>query len=345
MKERHIDGLQGWIGYRRMRYQCRRCGQGYYPSDQELGLNPKSRMSEQKERQLALLSVRLPYEEAKRVYEELTGLSVGRMTAHRTIQRLGAGIKGPETGVKPKSKTASSLPGKRHVTADGVMIHLRGEGWKEAKVGSVYEVDEERKATGTVYTATLESREAFGEKLYQLAEEPEVSETQGMAFISDAAKWLDELQALSFPLAERIVDFWHVTEYLWKVSNTFYQEGTTKAKQWAGEKVGRLRQGQAKLIQAGLSQLKPRTKKQKVVLKAAQTYFDNHAHQMNYPRYEARGLHIGSGVVEAACKFVIQTRFKRNGMRWSRTGAENLLRLRLAYLNNRWSESLEVLRN
>ena len=81
MRERHIDSLQGWLGYQRMRYLCHECGKNYYPLDYELGLSWDSRMSEQKERQLARLSVRLPYEEAKKVYEELTGLTVGRMTA------------------------------------------------------------------------------------------------------------------------------------------------------------------------------------------------------------------------------------------------------------------------
>ena len=136
-----------------------------------------------------------------------------------------------------------------------------------------------------------------------------------------------------------------MTEYLWEVAHTFYQEGTTQAKQWAQEKVQKLREGQAKLIQASLSQMKPKTKKQREVLNATQTYFRNHAHQMDDPRYEAMGLHIGSGVGEAACKFVIQTRFKRSGMRWSRPGAENLLRLRLAYVNNQWDRSLETMKN
>jgi len=88
--------------------------------------------------------------------------------------------------------------------------------------------------------------------------------------------------------------------------------------------------------------MKPKTKKQKEVLEAPQTYFENHAHQMDYPRYEAMGLHIGSGIAEAACKFVIQTRFKRSGMR-SRQGAENLLlRLRLAYVNRQWDGILNT---
>ena len=340
--ERHIDGLQGYLEYERMRYRCHECGQYHYPLDYELGVDGK-RTSIQKEKQLALLSVHMPYEEAKEIYEEMTRLKTGRMTAHRTVQRLGKRVaksNGKEEAVRQVEERS-----RMHVTADGVMIAIREEGWKETKVGSVYEVDEEREAQGQRYTATFEDREVFGQKLYELAGEPAARESAGMTFISDAARWLDELQGLLFPMAERIVDFWHVTEYLWDVANAFYREGSTKAKQWAEEKIGKLRQGQVKLIQASLSQMKPRTKKQREVLKAAQTYFQNHAHQMDYPRYEAMGLHIGSGIAEAACKFVIQTRFKRCGMRWSRSGAENLLRLRLAYLNHQWDGLLETMKN
>lgn len=344
MRARHVDSLQGWLEYERLRYLCHECGEYYYPLDQELALSQGSRMSEQKERQLALLSVRLPYEEAKLVYEELTGVKVGRMTAHRSVQRLGGAIAQAEASGKAESKLEGEA--KRHASADGVMIHIREEGWKETKVGSVYEVDEERKARGMVYTATLEDREVFGQKLYRLAGEPEASQTQGMAFISDAAKWLTDMQELLFPLAIRIVDFWHVTEYLWDVANTFYQEGTAKGKQWAEEKVEQLREGKAKqILEESLSKMKPKTAQQRAVLEATVTYFQNHSHEMNYPLYEQMGYHIGSGVVESACKYIIQSRFKRSGMRWSRPGAENLLRLRLAYLNKQWDELLETARN
>lgn len=339
---RHIDGLQGYLEYHRMRYQCHECGQYQYPLDYELGVEGK-RASIQKEKQLALLCVHMPYEEAKKVYEELTRLKTGRTTAHRIVQHLGS--EAVQQNLEKESRAKVEEPSRRHVTADGVMIHIREEGWKEAKVGSIYEVDEERKARGIVYTATLSNREAFGNQLYRLAGEPEAAETGSMTFISDGALWLDELHEFSFPLAVRIVDFWHVTEYLWKVANAFYQEGTTKAKQWADEKVHALRQGKAKLIQASLCRMKPRTKTQKEILHAAQTYFENHAHQMDYPRYEKMGLHIGSGIAEAACKFVIQTRFKRCGMRWSRKGAENLLRLRQAYLNHQWADLFDARRN
>lgn len=344
IRERHIDSLQGWLGYQRMRYRCHECGETYYPLDEELTLSQESRMSVQKEKQLALLAVHMPYEETKKVYEELTRLKTGRMTAHRTVQRLGAVMeKAPAAVVAEPAKQDSQT--RRHVTADGVMIRIREEGWKEAKVGSVYEVDHERKAREIRYAATLADRETFGHQLYRLAGEPEAAVTRWMTFISDAARWLDELRDLSFPLATRIVDFWHVTEYLWKVANAFYEEGSGKAKAWAHEKIRLLRRGQVKLIEISLAHMKAGTKMQREILNATQTYFENHSHQMDYPRYEAMGLHIGSGIAEAACKFVIQTRFKRCGMRWSRGGAERLLRLRQTYLNNQWDALLGASKN
>lgn len=58
---------------------------------------------------------------------------------------------------------------------------------------------------------------------------------------------------------------------------------------------------------------------------------------MKYDEYQRMGFHIGSGVIEAGCKYVIGHRFKRSGMRWSRKGAKHLMCLRVAYLNDDWA--------
>ncbi|MCP4105329.1 MAG: ISKra4 family transposase, partial [Desulfobacteraceae bacterium] len=50
------------------------------------------------------------------------------------------------------------------------------------------------------------------------------------------------------------------------------------------------------------------------------------------------GLPIGSGMVESACKWLIQQRFKGVGMRWSEEGFNNLLHLRLAWVNKTYDE-------
>ena len=306
--------------------------------DKELELG-QSRMSLQKEGQLALLSVHMTYGEAEKVYGELTRNKTGRMTAHRTVKRWADKIQDLESPPLPEAE------GKEHVTGDGVMVPLREEGWKEAKVGGHYKVDEDREAQTIRYTATLGSREEFGRRLYELAQQPSLEKTAEMAYVSDAAEWLDGIQQMQFPLAERIVDVFHAEEYLWDVANAFYQKGTGEARKWAESKVKQLREADQRGLQKSLAHMKPKTPEQKQTLGDARRYFKNHGHKMDYPRYLQKGLHIGSGIAEAACKHVIQSRFKRSGMRWSRPGAEKLLQLRVAYLNNQWQQVVESQKN
>ncbi len=59
---------------------------------------------------------------------------------------------------------------------------------------------------------------------------------------------------------------------------------------------------------------------------------------MRYDQFRDRGYHIGSGVVEAACKHLVGSRCKRSGMRWTKPGAQNILSLRCLLLNDRWDE-------
>lgn len=348
IKERHIDSLQGWVSYKRERYYFPKCGEGYYPLDEEFGLSKRSRMSRQKEEQLALLSVRLPYGEVKKVYEQLTGFWVGRMTAHRTVQRLGKNIQegNPEKNKKSKKEMdIDQADGKRHITADGTMVNIRGEGWKEAKIGASYIVDNERKGRKIIYAGTLKNREEFGEILYKASGKPEVEETEPMAFLGDGAEWLDNLKEFYFPQATRIVDIWHVEEHIWKLGKSFYGEGNQKTKEWAEEKVNLLREGLHKSVGKSFIYMRAKTEEQRKTLKETKRYFNNHGGKMEYSRYKAMGFHIGSGVAEGACKYVIQARFKQAGMRWSRQGAENLLHLRTSYLNNGFVQIPEPMLN
>lgn len=58
------------------------------------------------------------------------------------------------------------------------------------------------------------------------------------------------------------------------------------------------------------------------------TYFRNHEHKMDYPRYLACGWQIGSGAVESACKKIVGERLKGSGRRWREPGTHAVSRLR-----------------
>jgi hypothetical protein len=65
-------------------------------------------------------------------------------------------------------------------------------------------------------------------------------------------------------------------------------------------------------------------------------YLERHREHINYARYKELGLPLGSGMVESACKWLIQQRFKGVGMRWGEDGFNHLLHLRLAWVHGRF---------
>jgi hypothetical protein len=74
-------------------------------------------------------------------------------------------------------------------------------------------------------------------------------------------------------------------------------------------------------------------------LNSQRTFFRRNKHRMHYAQFRRRGLPIGSGPVEAACKSLVKTRMCRSGMRWSRQGGENILDIRTYVKSNRWDSA------
>ncbi len=72
-------------------------------------------------------------------------------------------------------------------------------------------------------------------------------------------------------------------------------------------------------------------------LRKEMNYFKKRKARMNYAYYRKQGLPIASGPVEAACKSIVKARLCRSGMRWSRTGGQNILNLRTYVKSGRWA--------
>ena len=65
-------------------------------------------------------------------------------------------------------------------------------------------------------------------------------------------------------------------------------------------------------------------------------YVEGNRHRMNYPKFRAMGLLVGSGMVESACGTLVGERLKCNGMRWSIAGANDIMALRCCIRNKRY---------
>jgi hypothetical protein len=67
-------------------------------------------------------------------------------------------------------------------------------------------------------------------------------------------------------------------------------------------------------------------------------YFRRNASFMDYPAFLAQGLPIASGVIEGACRHLIQDRLGITGARWDLPGAEAVLRLRALHTSGDWND-------
>jgi hypothetical protein len=77
-------------------------------------------------------------------------------------------------------------------------------------------------------------------------------------------------------------------------------------------------------------------------LATERTFFRRNQHRMAYASFRQRGLPIGSGPVEAACKSIVRTRLCRSGMRWSREGGQRILNFRCYVKSGLWNEFWET---
>jgi hypothetical protein len=63
---------------------------------------------------------------------------------------------------------------------------------------------------------------------------------------------------------------------------------------------------------------------------------------MDYASYRARGLQIGSGSAESACKQLVSARLKQAGMIWDAGGAAAVATVRAWLLSERWEEAIAL---
>ncbi len=246
--------------------------------------------------------------------------------------------------------------------ADGVRIPLRPHSgqphgktqWREVKVAILVRLGRRLTRTGKDIcqlhqrrlVAVLGDIDALRPRLWLEALR------QGLRQASRVARQLDGgrgfwglYQDYFSHCAIGILDFYHAAQNLWKAAACF-DGRTTKAHQWFRLVRHQLRHGQSDQVIAQLAlAIKFRSFPTSVhnTLCNVHDYLEAHRVHINYQHFKAMGLPLGSGMVESACRWLIQQRFKGVGMRWSEDGFNHLLHLRLAWVNGRFDNLFPIL--
>lgn len=128
-----------------------------------------------------------------------------------------------------------------------------------------------------------------------------------------------------------VLDVIHLIEYLWKAGRCFCAEDSTELEQWVNEHLFRVLEGESSGVAGGIrrSATKRGLKGQaREHVDECAEYLLNKTALVRYDEFMRDGLPIATGVIEGACRHLIQDRMGRTGARWSLEGAEAILRLR-----------------
>src|SRR6266404_6258859 len=137
-----------------------------------------------------------------------------------------------------------------------------------------------------------------------------------------------------------LIDYIHVSGYIGKAAAALHPGDPAAAGQWADGQLLRVLHGRARAVAATLASVAARTRASARTrhldltdMDKAVTYLNNNRKHMKYDKALAAGWPIATGMIEGACRFVIEDRFGITGARWSPDGAEVILKLRAIVVN------------
>lgn len=371
---RQVTSLFGPIRWQR---RVGRCPQGcdieqVAPFDEALGLQPYQRSSDELQYLGCALAVFVPFATAATLLGWYRGNSVSpgavwswvQRAGQRAMARLTHQLAAVSAGhlPRPEPLEAELAAAPLVLGADGVMVPFRPVGgqpagkttWREIKVGVLARLGQHRTRTGKVVArlshrrlvAVLGDIDTLKPRLWLEAVRQGIMDAPQAVWLSDGARGLWRLFDERFAAhATGILDFYHAAQNLWKATAAWLDGRTTQARRWFGWARHRLRHGKPDGVLADLGdalELDGLPQSARDTVSKVYAYLERHRDHIDYETYKELGLPLGSGMVESACKWLIQQRFKGVGMRWSEEGFNHLLHLRLAWVNGSFEALFQV---
>ena len=284
------------------------------------------------------------YERSNEVLEKFIDVEVSVSQVYLVTDCYGKLVEG-------EVNTSRSLePVKRdevlYVQADGSMLLTRDESWKEVKVGRMFTsgscIDPNGKSgwiRHSQYVAHLGNSRDFTQQMDSLIESYGRLGSR-LVFISDGSTWIKNWIEDAFPEAVSILDYYHVCEHLHQFANTAFNEDVAR-KKWVVRQKELLLDSKVEQV---IANIKRKDKESEEAISLINYYVGN-SYRMDYKAYKKIGAGIiGSGAIESAHRTLVQKRMKQSGQRWSNSGAQNMLNLRVLQMNGQWGKVVAMIK-
>ena len=326
---------------------------GFFPLDERLGLEPYRQTTRRLERCVCEVGVRLPYEQAVEVLDELLGVKVAGRQAERIVDRHGRrAIAGRDAELEEAWQSPSPIgrqaegPEVLYIEADGTYINSRESRRAEGKVGLVHQgpqpVGRNRmRLRSAVYVTSFQGSERVGEELYLEADRQGLEQAGRVVLLGDGARWIRELQQTHFFDALYVLDWFHLQRELRRALRGAAAElghdyvaaahMTLRDLLWFGE---------VDLALEHLDRLRGKLAggDARDALLVLKRYIHNNRDGIGYADLYEQGIHVGSGPIEKAADLIINRRCELRGMNWYRDTADGVCNLRALRFNgpHRW---------
>jgi hypothetical protein len=323
--------------------------------DEELGL-PKDKWLPMVLELACALGVSSEFPNSHSLFQKWTTLNLTQKTLANQVEKVGNQLQSQEFKVQCDIDLSSQLSVDNleseqadllYVGVDGVMTPLnQKQGYKEAKVGVIFWSNDHQKVgkkRGVIrkreYVATLKSRLEFRNRVSQLYHQVAGTKPTKTVVIGDGAHWIWSMASEQFPGSVEILDFFHLSEYVWSVAKAAYPNKEDTQKDWVKIQQQLLKKSEWTTVIENCHQFPKKKKDLKGAITDLERYLTNNQSRIDYCSYLKAGLMIGSGVVESSNRRVVTQRLKQAGMHWSFFGAEGVMALRAVYLSSssRWS--------
>jgi hypothetical protein len=303
---------------------------------------------------LVRLGAWMPFVHAAEELEAILGVQVSPSTVRRLTEDAGKLLcqQQQEPGTQASS-TKTTLPAMA-MSADGAMVHIRGNGWQEVKtlvIGQVKPVqatarkrDQHRRTSDHTVFSRLADAETFAELCTGEISRRGIDQAPAVCAVQDGALWLQGFVDVHRHNAVRILDFAHASDYVHAIGEEVRTRGGHLPADWFEGVLHRLKHDGPRRVLKHLWWLVKRFGPS-ATLQGNLSYLLKREAQMQYPTYQAAGWPIGSGMVESAHKRVLQSRLKGAGMQWTVPNVNAMLALRVSIDNDRWDHEWQHRQN
>jgi hypothetical protein len=264
-----------------------------------------------------------------------------RRSSQETGRRASVWLAECDGALEPLKKAS----GEWELYMDGTMVNTR-EGWREMKLMVLARRPKGKPATLTQWskrvlpkptarlvTAKICDADQMGLDLKRWIDRLDLGQGRNVSVLADGAKWIWGKIGEQLPQFEGTLDVFHLMEHLHECGKGLHGE-TAKARSWACQERRKLMEKGPKWYLRRLRERLQDARKQGstgatqvAALGELLKYLWPNRSRLDYKGRLERGLVIGSGMIEGACKTVVGRRLKLNSARWNVDGADSIAAL------------------